>query len=125
MSLTALMTAALLGQSAFSLAIETPSADAAPDVAYTELAAGQSTEALRKLEAGNGAAKQDPATLINLGAAYSGVGQMDKAVASYRAAIGSPDRYMLELADGSWVDSRVAARMALSNLLSRNAQASR
>lgn len=125
MSLTALMTAALLGQSAFSLAIETPPADVVPDVAYTELAAGQSAAALRKLEGASGVAKQDPATLINLGAAYSAEGQTDKAVASYRAAIGSSDRYMLELADGSWVDSRVAARMALSNLLSRNAQASR
>jgi hypothetical protein len=119
------MTAALLGQSAFSLAVETPSADPAVDVAYTELATGQSAAALRKLESASGAAAQDPATLINLGAAYSAAGQADKAAASYRAAIDSPDRYMLELADGSWVDSRAAARMALSNLQSRTALASR
>lgn len=125
MSLTAFMTAALLGQSAFSLAVETPGADKAPDVAYEELASGQSEAALRKLEVSSAVAAQDPAALINLGAAYAAAGRTDKAIASYRAAMASPDRYNLELADGSWMDSRLAARAALQQLLSANAQAAR
>ncbi|MCT2400262.1 hypothetical protein [Novosphingobium mangrovi (ex Huang et al. 2023)] len=125
MSLTALMTAALLGQSAFSLGIETPGAEKVPDVAYEELATGRADAALRKLEASDAAKSQDPATLINLGTAYAGAGQADKAIASYRAAIASSDRYDLELADGTWMDSRVAARTALKRLLGTIAQASR
>ena len=125
MSLTALMTAALLGQSAFSLAVETPRAEKAPDVAYAELASGRSGAALQKLEDSKAVRASDPAALINLGAAYAAAGKTDKAIASYRAAIASPDRYDLELADGSWMDSRVAARTALGKLLAANAQASR
>ena len=124
MALAALMTAALLGQSAFSLAVETPGADRQPDVAYEELAAGRSEAAIRKLEAGGAAKSSDPAALINLAAAYAAVGRTDQAIAAYRAAA-SGDRYQLELADGSWVDSSEAARAALSKLLARNAQAAR
>lgn len=125
MSLTALMTAALLGQSAFSLAVETPTADKAQDVAYEELAGGRSGAALRKLETSDAVRAGDPAALINLGTAYAGAGLTAKAIASYRAAIASHDRYDLELADGSWMDSRLAARTALSRLLASTAQASR
>lgn len=125
MSLTTLMTAVLLGQSAFSLAVETPGAEAAPDVAYQELAAGHSQAALTKLEASGAARSSDPATLINLGAAYAAVGRTDKAIAAYRAAAESRERYDLELADGSWMDSRLAARTALHRLLASHAQASR
>lgn len=125
MSATALMTALLMGQSAFSLAVETPSAQVAPNVAYTELAAGRSDAALRILEGGSLVRASDPAALINLAAAYSAAGYTDKAIASYRAAIASPDRYSLELADGTWMDSRLAARTALKRLMTANARASR
>jgi tetratricopeptide (TPR) repeat protein len=119
------MTAALLGQSAFSLAVDTPAAQAGPDVAYEELAAGRSDAALRKLQANGAEQSRDPAVLINLGSAYSASGQTDKAIASYRAAIASSDRYDLELADGTWMDSRLAARTALKKVMSNIAQASR
>ncbi|MCJ2179206.1 hypothetical protein [Novosphingobium album (ex Hu et al. 2023)] len=125
MPLTALMTAALLGQSAFSLAVEAPPADKVQDVAYEELASGRSEAALHKLEASDAVRTGDPAALINLGAAYAGEGQTAKAIATYRTAIASRDRYDLELADGSWMDSRLAARTALSRLLVSTAQASR
>lgn len=124
MALTTLVVAALLGQSAFSLAVETPGAERQPDVAYEDLAAGRSEAAVNKLEAAGASRSGDPATLINLGTAYAAVGRTDQAIAAYRAAADG-DRYQLELADGSWVDSRVAARTALSRLLARNAQASR
>lgn len=125
MSLAALMTAALLGQSAFSLAVETPTESRTPDVAYAELASGRTDEALRKLEASGAARSSDPALLINLGTAYAAAGKTDKAIASYRAAITSSERYDLQLADGSWMDSRLAARTALKHLLSDSAQAAR
>ncbi|SFF87581.1 hypothetical protein SAMN05518801_102375 [Novosphingobium sp. CF614] len=125
MSLTVLITAALLGQSAFSLAAEPPGTAKAPDVAYEELAAGRSDAALRKLEASGAAQSNDPAALINLGAAYAAAGKTDKAIAAYRAAISSRDRYDLQLANGTWMDSRLAARTALKSLLAANAQASR
>lgn len=124
MALTTLITAALLGQSAFSLAVDNPGAQRQPDVAYEELAAGRAEEAVRKLEAAGAAKSNDPATLINLGTAYAGVGRIDKAIVAYRAAADG-ERYELELADGSWMDSREAARTALGQLLARNAQASR
>ncbi|HUD30726.1 MAG TPA: hypothetical protein VMQ93_17810 [Novosphingobium sp.] len=124
MSLSVLVTAALLGQSAFALAVDKTAPDTT-DVAYQELAAGQSQEAVRKLEAGGAAQSNDPAALINLGAAYARAGMADKALAAYRAAVASPERYDLELADGSWVDSRVAARMALRSMLATNTVASR
>lgn len=125
MSITAMMMAALLGQSAFSLAVETPSRDPSPDVAYQELASGQSDAALHKLEGSDAVHASDPAALINLGAAYAAVGKTEKAIASYRAAINSSDRYDLQLADGSWMDSRLAAKTALQRLRSSGAQASR
>ncbi|WP_404480279.1 hypothetical protein [Novosphingobium sp. BL-52-GroH] len=124
MSLSVLVTAALLGQAAFSLAVDKPAPDVA-DVAYTELAAGQPQAAVQKLEAGGAARSSDPATLINLGAAYAGAGMADKALVAYRAAVASPERYDLQLADGSWVDSRVAARRALKGMTAARAVAVR
>lgn len=124
MSLSVLVTAALLGQAAFSLAVDKPAPDVA-DVAYTELTAGQPQAAVQKLEAGGAARSNDPATLINLGAAYAGAGMADKALVAYRAAVASPERYDLQLADGSWVDSRVAARRALKGMTAARAVAVR
>lgn len=124
MSLSALVTAVLLGQSAFALDADKTARDVT-DVAYTELAAGQSQAAVQKLEAGGAQHSSDPAALINLGSAYARAGMTDKALTAYRAAIASPDRYDLELADGSWVDSRIAARMALRGLMSSRTMASR
>ena len=125
MPFTVLATAALLGQSAFSLAVDASVPARTQDVAYEELASGQSGAALHKLEDSDAVRAGDPAALINLGSAYAGSGQTAKAIAAYRAAAGSHDRYDLELADGTWMDSRLAARTALSRLLSATAQASR
>ncbi|MFC3213783.1 hypothetical protein [Novosphingobium panipatense] len=124
MSLSALTASVLLGQAAFSLAVDQPAAEA-PDVAYAELAAGQPQAAVRKLEAAGAAVSKDPATLINLGAAYAQAGMTGKAVLAYRAAVASPERYDLQLADGSWADSRVAARQALKGMLAATAVAVR
>ncbi|WP_159980226.1 MULTISPECIES: hypothetical protein [unclassified Novosphingobium] len=124
MSLSVLLTAALLGQSTISLAIDRPTSDVT-EVAYRELSEGRPQAAVRKLEANGAARSEDPAALINLGAAYARAGQADKALAAYRAAVASPERYDLELADGSWVDSRQAARTALKGLMASRSVAAR
>jgi tetratricopeptide (TPR) repeat protein len=124
MSFTALAATLLLSQAAVSAAPATPLNDRI-DVAYTELSSGQAGAAVSKLEASGATKSEDPATLINLGSAYAANGQTEKALATYRAAVASSDRYDLQLADGSWVDSRAAARLALNNLLRTTARASR
>lgn len=124
MSLSALAAAVLLGQSAFSLGADRAAPDVA-DVAYTELSAGMSQAAVRKLEASGAAQSDDPATLINLGAAYAREGMSAQALNAYRAAVATPVRYDLQLADGSWVDSRFAARQALKGMLATTSLAAR
>ena len=85
-------------------------------VAYAELKAGENRAAVDKLTGNNGLDARDPSRLINLGTAYARLGRTAEAAAAYDNAIGSPIRYDLELADGSYVDSRWAARTALANL---------
>lgn len=86
------------------------------DVGYTELAAGQPQAAIERIQ-GNGALNaDDPAALINLGAAHARMGEVSDARAYLAAAIISPDRYNLQLADGRWMDSRRAARLAMGML---------
>lgn len=125
MSVTATIASVLLAQGAAALPLDSASTTDSADVAYSELSNGQSDAALRKLESAPGVNAGDPATLINLGVAYARAGMADKAIAAYRAAVASETRYDLELADGSWMDSRTAARTALSRLITAQAQASR
>jgi cytochrome c-type biogenesis protein CcmH/NrfG len=89
------------------------------DAAYEQLANGQAQAAIVRLEAALLENPGDPALLINLGSAYIGIGDLERAATSYRAAANSEDRYRLELADGQWVDSRTAARRALQTLEAR------
>lgn len=118
------LSAMILAAAAASQPVPAPAVSAGvTDVAYAELTSGNTDAAVRKLA--DAAESSDPAVLINLGAAYARQGATDKALASYRAAIASTERYDLELADGRWMDSRVVARTALSNLQRATAQASR
>lgn len=89
------------------------------DVAYDTLAAGEAQAAVDRLEALRAENPDDPALLINLGSAYAELQQLDRAEAMFRAAATSDVRYQLELADGSWVDSRRAAQTALRQLRDR------
>lgn len=91
------------------------------EVAYEDLAAGRTAQAIRAIEARLEADPDDPALLINLGAAYARQGDAARAAKAFQAAIDSDTRYELELNDGSWVDSRRAARDALDTLR-RNSQ---
>jgi Flp pilus assembly protein TadD len=91
------------------------------EVAYEAIAAGRADDAIRALEAQLAKNPHDPALLINLGAAYAKRGDAERAARAYQAAIDSDTRYELELADGTWTDSRQAARLGLETL-QRNAQ---
>lgn len=95
------------------------------DVAYDALADGRNQAAIEQMRNSELVKAGDPAALINLGTAYARVGMVEEARESFEAAAASEDRYMLELADGSWVDSRRAARMAQRNLSSEGTFATR
>lgn len=88
-------------------------------VAYETLRAGQTDAAIRHLQASSDLSPRDPSRLINLGSAYARLGQTEEAAAMFRAAADSPIRYDVELANGTYMDSRWAARMALARLESR------
>lgn len=90
--------------------------DSAPlSVAYEELMAGQNALAVDKLTHSR-IDPQDPSRLINLGTAYARLGKPADARTAYKAAITSDIRYDVELANGTYMDSRWAARTALANL---------
>jgi hypothetical protein len=114
--LTALVTAAPLTSTPGA---EPPAAEQR-DVAYEEIAEGRTAEAIRALEARLEGHPGDPALLINLGAAYAREGDAGRAETALRAAIGSNTRYDVELSDGTWDDSRHAARRALVQLQGRS-----
>jgi Tfp pilus assembly protein PilF len=113
---TLAMGALLITQASSLSIIGTPEGTETNDVAYETLSAGNASQAVRDLEALRTQMPDDPALLINLGSAYAEMGDHVRAEETYRAAIASDTRYELELADGSWVDSRRAARRALLDL---------
>jgi predicted Zn-dependent protease len=118
---TTLMIGALaLAQAETVAVIGIPAGAEQHDVAYDNLAAGEAREAVASLEALRAENPDDPALLINLGSAYASLGDAARAEAAFREAADSSTRYQLELADGSWVDSRRAAQMALRQLAARN-----
>lgn len=84
-------------------------------VAYEELKTGQNQAAVDKLTH-SAIARDDPSRLINLGTAYARLGRPGEARTAYQSAIASPVRYDVELAGGTYMDSRWAARTALANL---------
>ena len=85
-------------------------------VAFDEMQTGRTDAAIAKLQADNDLSARDPSRLINLGSAYARLGRHAEAAAMFRAAITSPIRYDLELANGAYMDSRWAARTALARL---------
>jgi Flp pilus assembly protein TadD len=105
--------AAMVPAQAFA---ETASEPDRVDVAFEALAEGRTADAVVQLQRSREAEAGDPAVLINLGTAYARQGRIEEARAMFEAAMTSAERYDLELADGSWVDSRQAAKMALANL---------
>ncbi len=111
-----IMGAVLFAQAGSMAVVDEPAGLEQHDVAYEALAAGEARAAVTALEALRGENPGDPALLINLGSAYAELGDLDRAEECFRQASASDIRYELELADGSWVDSRRAARSALLDL---------
>lgn len=115
------LVSALLLSAQASASVPTPTPAPMPsietkEVAFEALSEGRPDQAIATLQRQLAAEPADPATLINLGSAYAARGNRAQAADAYRAAIASETRYRLELADGSWVDSRLAARIALRRL---------
>lgn len=109
-----LLAGLLLAQSAPAVVVEGPQSRV--DVAYTELSEGRPEAAIKKINANRALEADDPAALINLGTAHARLGRAEQARDYYIAAIGSSQRYDLQLADCQWMDSRKAARTAVSML---------
>lgn len=109
-----LIASTFLMSPAATITVEAPRPDT--EIGYSELAAGNPSEALQRIAANKGLDADDPAALINRGTAQARLGNTAAARASYRAALSSRQRYSLELRDGSWLDSRDAARLAMRML---------
>lgn len=86
---------------------------------YDALVAGDNDAAVEQLEAANSVRKDDPARLINLGQAYVRTGRLGDAAQMFMSAMNSNRSFDLELADGTVINSREAARQALDNLNNR------
>lgn len=108
MAVTALIASLLMAQA--------PVEAAAVEVAYDELASGDTAAAIAKIEKDEARDREHPARLINLGIAYARAGRSDEAKAMFQAAAESENRYRLETASGEWMDSRDLARRALAML---------
>ena len=115
MAQTLILAALLAAQSAAPAGLVEARGDRV-DVGYSELAAGQPQAAIERIQANRAVDANDPAALINLGAAHARMGDLADARMVLTAAIANPERYELQLADGRWMDSRRAARLAMSQL---------
>ncbi len=111
-----LILAALLAAQSAAPAVLVEARGERVDVGYSELAAGQPQAAIERIQANRAVDANDPAALINLGAAHARMGDLADARMVLTAAIANPERYELQLADGRWMDSRRAARLAMSQL---------
>lgn len=114
MSISLLLASALVASPAAPV-VAIPADTDRVEVAYDALRAGRNDAAIAQLRASRLAAEGDAAALINLGTAYARLGHRDEAMACFKAAMAT-SRYDLQLADGSWVDSRDAARRAAQSL---------
>ena len=114
MPATLILASLMFAQAAPSINVEGARGDS--DVGYRELVAQRPADAIARIRANKALEADDPAALINQGTALARLGNRDGAVDRYRAAIVSRQRYDLELADGTWMDSRAAARLAKAML---------
>lgn len=124
MAISGIVAAALMGAANLATLPAEREVDSI-DVAFEELARGDPVAAIERIKANREISANDPAALINLGTAHARIGQRLEAESYYRAAIASSERYDLELDDGTWMDSRRAARIAIDRLQQRQALAPR
>lgn len=118
-------TAKMLSVATAALFLSTPAmaAEAEGEIGYSKgalgydaLVAGDNQAALQQLETANGLDEKDPARLINLGQAYARTGRAGDAARMFMAAMNSNRSFDVVLADGSVMNSRKAAEVALNRL---------
>lgn len=117
--------AKILGAATGLLMVSAPAlaAQAQGEIGYTQgslgydaLMAGENEKAVKQLETAEGISENDPARLINLGQAYARTGRTGEAAEMFMTAINSKHSFALVLSDGTVIDSREAAKLALSSL---------
>jgi Tfp pilus assembly protein PilF len=91
------------------------------ELGYDALLAGDNQRAAEQILARADENTADPAKLLNLGRAYQRMGRNADAMRLFQAAMDSRDVFDVELADGSVMSSREAARLALLPYMSRMA----
>ena len=83
---------------------------------YDALVPGDNKTALAQLEAAEDVSANDPARLINLGQAYLRSGRTGDAAEMFMAAMNNNRSFDLVLADGTVINSRKAAKLALRKM---------
>ena len=88
-------------------------------IGYEALMRGDNERAVFQIMANEQVSSGDPAKLLNLGSAYARMGHTDEAAKMFKAVLDSRDSFDLVLADGSVMNSKVAARKAYASLQRR------
>jgi tetratricopeptide (TPR) repeat protein len=88
-------------------------------IGYEALMRGDNERAAFQIMANEQVSSGDPAKLLNLGRAYARMGRTDEAAKMFKAVLESRDSVDLVLADGSVMNSKVAARKAYASLQRR------
>ena len=88
-------------------------------IGYEALMRGDNERAVFQIMANEQVSSGDPAKLLNLGRAYARMGDTDEAAKMFKAVLESRDSVDLVLADGSVMNSKVAARKAYASLQRR------
>jgi len=88
-------------------------------IGYEALMRGDNERAVFQIMANEQVSSSDPAKLLNLGRAYARMGHTDEAAKMFKAVLDSRDSVDLVLADGSVMNSKVAARKAYASLQRR------
>lgn len=88
-------------------------------IGYDALVAGENDRAISQIMTNDRVSRNDPAKLINLGQAYARTGRTAEAEQLFNAAMQSRDDFDLILADGTVMNSKEAARLALAKLRMR------
>lgn len=103
---------------ATSLPPQPVTVEAAPviDVSYDTLATGADEQAIAELTRALARQPEEPALLLNLAAAYRRTGNLLAARECLDRVVSLRETYSVELADGRWIDTRRAARIARADL---------
>lgn len=88
-------------------------------IGYEALMRGDNERAVFQIMANEQVSSGDPAKLLNLGRAYARMGNTDEAAKMFKAVLESRESVDLVLADGSVMNSKVAARKAYASLQRR------